>query len=1787
MGENLERTIESMSPAAAAASRMIKSGLTVTQIYSQYVSASDELLLTKEENKRLNHFINTIIEDIEEKAPYLKKQKEDYARTLLQVESAKTNMDAMLAELQKVTDEGNEAKKTAAFHARENLRLKAELTDVSKQGSASIHIPSSLLKPKIEFRSFVCFLLKEVEQARAGFAGLSSNADVAGGDANSSSRYNAHRLAVAQKSGYFWRFLEDKLCSGGELQYGETCFQEIVEFVESRVIISEKLVTFGNIEELLLNNQKLLALVRELTSKKEDEEKEKDDLDPQELKTLVLEVEPILAAFQGDTPMAPFLYTALTNMLTSVMRRFVKKEVLGKEYERLEFYVVQFEEMKATMHNYEKMLEALKRQRNMYRNLYQNRSNADDIEDTMETSPTKTISLPNSPHPAPDSQIDENASATECLRALVDIITKYEIPYENVVCVVTDGARYMTKCTQVRALQSNSKRVDILDILCGLKEDHEEFAINSIKATWIPKKLLESEKALKELREETDSYRKERQTNDTMMAEQLESLRADLTRLQNSNCKMLAQLEFSEERFKVQQTNAAIYKKQISALEEKNRSYSDTIVKHEYTLLSLREKYSSGVVYFITFKRALRTDLEERLRALASESKLARAEVQLENARHECSLLKEVEVRLQSECEMLRRERQSTSLVLADLDTIKTRLERTDADSRIKMESKLDEANRECSAIRRRLQVELEEVNPHFREGRVENHLGKTTPSSPDRDFNLDLPVLSSRSFNTTSALANYATEEEEDRWRALQATLVAQLNSSKTGYEEEKSAADRLREDLAGARKELRSQASQLEELNNKLKEMSLPPPPVDTGSNGIEFETLTKRLNELEARLSRSQSDLSLAQQQLQDARQQTETYREIAESSEIRLKEEMSSIEKYRQDTQNRLLEADNCEAALRKQLQEANTQLARITTGTTQSTTELNAQLIMGRDKLKKIQEELEQKKLELEEAHKNNVELLSSAQEAEEKYSREIVLHSNDIQALAKVREELLTKTNKLDRLEAEKSEAVQALQIGRSNWEERERKLREQLASVEQRLVDLNSQNSVLHDQIQSFSSQLALQQSLTEDSGNISLNRSLNTSLSEEEMKSTEQLVSVIKYLRKEKDIAYGKFEVIRTENLRLKTQLENAEKQLRTAQESLKAEAEVTDTSVATSAKHAELLRKVDMLNAITDSNRGLREEQFLLQSKVKELTERVKKLNSELEPAMKENREFSTKVTCWSRAVVPNRGYARGRWGVREKKTKERPCLLPPTPLRKVKGLCPLEGSAFPPARAQPLAYIPPLRIGAFLPRGSPFLGLLDLIIDACRAFVLSRMLVIAIIIRQFFYQLPTNHVIYAMDQWLKTGSVRKRKLTETTNEVPCTSFDTDWTNNTTPQQVQEPLPEHPEMGDRWISNPFKEEYFELASLSIPEKENLLELASDTTLKNLFNGGMDLPRWRSWLTRLSCSARLLRFESQSAGFEKFANDLHPHLSPPAPRCQSKTSSHFYLCVVLNDRHTTDGMKVSDICYLDHQNQHQQQQQQALYGSHPNHNPHSGGREGEQQLEQPPPPQPTQPPPHTETSKYFKLGAQTRKHQTLSLTGALLRSLGNGPKPIVKHWLYSKTFHDEFKFQDFLSLKKKLWMLKEDKAQNPQLKTERKQKSPKKISREKELALHAAAVQHTISSNTNQSVSSTTSSHHLAPAPPPVQHQQPPDMYILPVGVGLQDLSTADMLQQQHHAMQLNLHTFSAQSNVLSPIITATGQVLPQSSGTSVVTLPAATMSLAQNSCNYMNVNSAAFYQ
>nr|CAD7403637.1 unnamed protein product [Timema cristinae] len=55
--------------------------------------------------------------------------------------------------------------------------------------------------------------------------------------------------------------------------------------------------------------------------------------------------------------------------------------------------------------------------------------------------------------------------------------------------------------------------------------------------------------------------------------------------------------------------------------------------------------------------------------------------------------------------------------------------------------------------------VELEEVNPHFLEGRVENHLGKPLPTVHPTDIQTLISLSSAVKLNMTNALANYATE--------------------------------------------------------------------------------------------------------------------------------------------------------------------------------------------------------------------------------------------------------------------------------------------------------------------------------------------------------------------------------------------------------------------------------------------------------------------------------------------------------------------------------------------------------------------------------------------------------------------------------------------------------------------------------------------------------------------------------------------------------------------------------------------------------------------------------------------------------------------------------------------------------------------------------------------------------------------------------------------------------------------------------------------------------------------
>lgn len=188
----------------------------------------------------------------------------------------------------------------------------------------------------------------------------------------------------------------------------------------------------------------------------------------------------------------------------------------------------------------------------------------------------------------------------------------------------------------------------------------------------------------------------------------------------------------------------------------------------------------------------------------------------------------------------------------------------------------------------------------------------------------------------------------------------------------------------------------------------------------------------------------------------------------------------------------------------------------------------------------------------------------------------------------------------------------------------------------------------------------------------------------------------------------------------------------------------------------------------------------------------------------------------------------------------------------------------------------------------------------------------------------------------------------------------------------------------------------------------------------------------------------------------------------------------------------------------------------------------------------------------------------------------------------PIVKHWLYSKVFHDEFRINDFVTLKKKLISMK-DISKSPSNtqgnKSERKQRTPKKITREKELRLRGSLEESCVinPSSLNYSGILDVTSNNLQN----ISSGQNTDMFtIVPLNLPeIAPIPHASEIPTQQHTMQFNLHSLPTQSSVLSPIVNMSNpaQAIQCSS---VVTLPASSVSFAPNSCSYVNLNMAAFY-
>lgn len=963
--ENIDIAVEKLCPAAATTSKLIKSGKSLTEIYSLYVGTTEELARVKKDHEQMKLRFSEVLQEIQEKAPLIQ-------RTQI--------------ELEKATEANVELNNQLETLIRERVDTRQQIDELMLKVKSLESQTKELLRDRQDLSRQVCHLLQIIEQARGG--------------------------------------------------HGPQHDDSITSDMSGNEVITKRLVTFGDIQELQTNNVQLLAIVRDLTAKVEEMEELKSHMDQ--------------ATYEA----------------------------------KIENYTRRLQEMQDNMELQTRMMEKCISQREHYKKLYN---------ELNKKGPSKNTSINDSFMDTGDDENTPSASNTSLNSAGINSSIAIE----------------------------KDKRISDLE-----------------------KKVKQSEGELKTLKEEYDHYRKEKHQNDEMMNKQFDTLRTELREVSTLNCKLKAQVEHHDGQLKIQQKNVATYKKQIQALEDRNKNYEATIMKHETAMTYLRNE------------------------AMDCQTKLSRAEMMIDKMTQENRMLKDSESHLKAEREVLYRERQSHNLVLNNLEMIKTTMERSESEGKMRMESRLDEITRECSALRRRLQ-------------------------------------------------------EEQDRFRELSSHLERSAQTAKERMEEEKQLATKYCEELVQAREELEKKSQKIEQLSKKL-EASLTPSEHDNP-----VAQANKLRKEAELKLNEVILEKEALDKELALSKQHAKQYCDMAESYEKQLLELNETYSEYKARVDADLAETKKSEANLKQRVNDLETEISLDINNRQLMAGDSNTQLHKAQVDLKEALMKISENNRELRELREKSMALSSQLDSAEQKYANEMILHSNDIKTMARLKEEMSAVRLQFEQLKQAREVAEEKLESGKKMWTEREEILMKEKNELEQRLEDMDKQNVALHDQIQALSTKLFLNvsQSMDDSAMNVdSADTSMNRSTVGDEEKSSEQLLQIIKYLRKEKDIAIAKFDILKSENARLKSELQMLQKKLDETQANYIQRQD--EPSLMNNEKHQELLRKVETLNAITDSNRVLREERDALSIKFNALQERVTKVEDELVPLQEKNRELEVK-------------------------------------------------------------------------------------------------------------------------------------------------------------------------------------------------------------------------------------------------------------------------------------------------------------------------------------------------------------------------------------------------------------------------------------------------------------------------------------------------------------------------------------------------------------------------------
>uniref|UniRef100_A0A3Q3IR59 Nucleoprotein TPR n=1 Tax=Monopterus albus TaxID=43700 RepID=A0A3Q3IR59_MONAL len=600
-------------------------------------------------------------------------------------------------------------------------------------------------------------------------------------------------------------------------------------------------------------------------------------------------------------------------------------------------------------------------------------------------------------------------------------------------------------------------------------------------------------------------YKKEKAENDRMLNETNDRLQRQLTEVRSSHAKLTSQLEFSNKRYEMLQETVLAYRREISALQDRNQKMAATAQRHEHIIHTISQ------------------DLRQ------SNEKLALSEVRLENLSKERDMLRQAESRLTQEKEAMLAEQRNQNLLLINLKSIQLTTERMETETRQRLNNKIEQLEAELASMKTRLDQEIAQRHA----------LGRS----------MDAQLLEAKkqleTQNTLQKKTRELLQSSEQQVSALKAQLASAVPS----------------EAVTTSRPAASQQSSQLEQ-----------------------------ELAEVKGHLRTAEEQNSELAEQLKNANATVEQYRAVVLTLEDSLKKEKES----RSPLEIRLKESEDVQQQLEKRILEA--------------------------EKMKQQEQEERRKAVDALEKQVclfiyrctkyslwkwSALSVTKLAGEARAKYERELMLHAADVEAMQELKKRFQEETTQKRELEEQLSKNTSLLQEKTAAWNAVERQLKEDLSLQSRRCEELGRQNTLLHQQMDELTIRTRQQPQ-----------QQLDLSFSEEG-KTTEQILEILRFVRREKQIAVAQCEVLEGETLRYRQRVEHQDRELKELLEVLTAEREKMQAATKTLAQQEEQLKKMESISALQEANKMLKIDRDKLEQELQQAQAKVTKLQSDISP------------------------------------------------------------------------------------------------------------------------------------------------------------------------------------------------------------------------------------------------------------------------------------------------------------------------------------------------------------------------------------------------------------------------------------------------------------------------------------------------------------------------------------------------------------------------------------------